>query len=647
MNLKQTGLDADAADGFEHLQEGRKIDRPNRLITAFVCVLVASLAGCASRAWQAALREDTPAAYHRFMRDYPKSSHITDAQEHLEYHKLSRAPSLAGFDAFVEKYPNSALAAQMRVQLAPIAFDAARAQGTPESYEQFLDQYPDGELAARARGNAAYLAANGFHGDSAALAAFAEEHPTSDFADEARRSAESVALRGRSHFESVGLSIEISPATPEPDRVRRALSERAQEIYGYAGVQLVPVPDVVDASQAQRLPAARLIISHREEQVQTSIEAGTVTRPAIVATTDVMLRYASDGPPIFERRFELRIDPQSHLTGTSVLFSARAPVYWDAFFVPVATWQSRASVRPPAELSASVIDVDAVGDRSIVLYEDGSFQLVELADPARPVVLAQYQRPKDFRKWSGVRILGDRVAVYGEEGIEWVGFDERGPVLVASRGREEIGTVFAIEPVGDSYVIAGARGLMITQANGGELRRIMRRVVKGLATIDDVLVFTDGDSIFISTLDLLREKRVLNQLRLGQTFAPERIRSFGSRAVVMGRGGVLVLDLSDRRKPVVSAKLYPKQIGNITDAAEAGGRIFLLGDRGLQMMNAAATGLTESIDVQARKRLARMGRHLVSVGGQSLQVVDSTPLTAGSLAAAPADSREELAPRRP
>jgi len=37
--------------------------------------------------------------------------------------------------------------------------------------------------------------------------------------------------------------------------------------------------------------------------------------------------------------------------------------------------------------------------------------------------------------------------------------------------------------------------------------------------------------------------------------------------------------------------------------------------------------VVESVDIKPKERVARMGRFLITTGGESLQVVDTTPLT--------------------
>ena len=98
--------------------------------------------------------------------------------------------------------------------------------------------------------------------------------------------------------------------------------------------------------------------------------------------------------------------------------------------------------------------------------------------------------------------------------------------------------------------------------------------------------------------------------------------------------GALRLDIGDPAAPRLASRLEASEVGVLRDAAIASGRIFLLGERGLQLMDPEATRISQSIDVARMSRVAAMGRHLVSVGEQRLQVVDATPLTARAVPAA-------------
>lgn len=610
--------------------------RAHKIRSAIVFALLGAttLAGCADRAWEAALRADEPAAYYRYIRDHADSDHVPDAQERLDYHKLKRNLSLERYAEFVEKYPNSALSRQIRPQLEPHAFAAARAVGTPAAYQAFLEQFPDGDLADRARGNATFREAGGFGGRPSALAGFAKDHPLSDFANEARRSAATANAVDRSRFNEVSLVIKISPSTPEARKLENRFLEIAQEAYARAGIRLVPVPEIVDPATATRLPVPRLTITHDEHPVATTMKGKELSRPGHLGRTRVTLQADDSAPAIFDREFTLRVDSSEHVPGTSVLSSTAAPRYWASFFVPVAGSPTNLLLRPEYPLAAEPVAVDAVGDRSVVLFEDGRFQLIELADPENPVVLAEYVRPNDLKKWSGVRILGDRVAIFGEEGIEFVGFTEGGPRVVKAMTRSEIGTVFGIEPIDDQLLIAGARGLMSMDPASGTVEILVRRVVQGLAVVGETVVFTDVESVFVSDLTLLEQNRVHAQQKLGRAFDPGIVRSLGRRAVVIGATGVVVIDLTRPQNPRLTAKLMARDIGRVDDATSIGDRTFLVGERGLLLMDPGATRVVESIDVEGKRRVAPMGRHVVTIGDRGLQVVDATPLVITNVPAA-------------
>ena len=184
----------------------------NRFVALGLVLPLVALFGCAGGPWTEAVEEDSSAGYYRFIRDHPGSSHLEEAKERLEFHKVRRRPTLENLVRFRELYPDSVLLEQVRPLLEKQAFTSARLAGTAEAYRDFVREFPDASLAPRAAGNAAYFEARGFVGDAEGLAAFADAHPESDFAAEARRSVESVAVHAQSRFDRVGLVIELSPS---------------------------------------------------------------------------------------------------------------------------------------------------------------------------------------------------------------------------------------------------------------------------------------------------------------------------------------------------------------------------------------------------------------------------------------------------
>jgi hypothetical protein len=603
------------------------------LVQAVLVLALLSLSGCISSAWNRALEEDTPAAYHRFMRDHGETKYSDAARERLDFHKLQRNPSVAGFETFRTTYPGSTLIVELHPAIEKPAFEAARAQGTAEAYRTFAAGFAGTELARRAEGNAVYVEADGFGGDAKRLASFAEDHPDSDFAAEAVRTAEAVGARRSGRFDRVALVIDIAPGTPEAARIREALTDRIEELTERVGIGLVEVSRSVLASSAASMP--RLEVKHSEKEVDRQVRSGELARPAMLGETEIVLREKGGGAVIGARSFSIRVEDKAHVPGSSVLFSAESRRYWNEFFVPIARWRNDRTIRPPIALSQTVVDVDGVGDRAAVLYEDGDFEILGLADPTAPVRLAAYRRGEDYKKWTGIRVLGDRIAIFGEEGLELVRFTASGPVAEKTWTRGEIGRVLSLTPLGDKLVIVGAKGMQLLDPATGTIRRVMRRVLMSVAAAGETLVFVDGESIYLSNLKLLAQNRVIAQMKLGKTFGPNNVRVLDRAAIVTGPGGALVIDVRNPEKPKAQARLTPHEVGQIVDATRVRGRVFLVGERGLQVLNRSLTRVEETIDVGERTRVTVMGRHLVTADSKGLQVVDATPWAEVSMPAAP------------
>ncbi len=604
------------------------------VLVAWAAVL-ASI-GCAGGAWESALREDTPAAYYRYMRDNPDGDHAGAAQERIDFHKVKRNLTLVNYRWFETKYPHSVLLDDLRPAIEPKAFEGARAVGTAEAYRDFAVEFPHGEYAARAEANAMFLDSDGFGGDVQALERFAAQHPESDFSAEAIRSAEAAKLRASSRIQRLALEVRIDSKSPEPRRLTLLFTDAARKAFDGSGIELMIVP-----AGKRAVDMHTLTIEHREVPVSAEMAGREMSRSGWMAQTRLTISPPDrESDPIFRRTFDLRVDEDEHVDGRSVLFGKSGPVYWSSFFVPVAKWASNATVRPPVALNGEeeVVAVDAAGDRAVVLYEDGRFDLLELSDPLEPKVLATYRRPRDFKKYSDVRIVGARIAIFGEDGIELIEFTDEGPVAVVSRDRGDVGSVLALTPYRGGFVVATATGLYWLPSDRDRPERLMRRVIRGVDVVGDDLLLTDGETVFVTNVELIKQKRVKAQLKLGKTFGPERVRAEGHRAVVIGKDGILAIDLRDASKPKVTAKIHNQYVGNVLDATHVGHRIFLIGDHGLLVMDPNARTVTETVDLQPRARVATMGRHVVAVGDAKLQVMDATPWL-GATATRPARSK--------
>jgi hypothetical protein len=155
-----------------------------------------------------------------------------------------------------------------------------------------------------------------------------------------------------------------------------------------------------------------------------------------------------------------------------------------------------------------------------------------------------------------------------------------------------------------------------------------------MTTVGDMLLFVDQTTLFVTTVPLLQKQQVQAQLELGEEFlvgaisGSGRIRGFEGQAVIFGATGTLIVDLTFPQQPRLVGSFTTTQTGRVTDAAQAGGHTFLLGTRGIQKLSADNSRIAESIHVEARSRFSRMGRHLVAVGANTLQVVDASPYIA-------------------
>jgi hypothetical protein len=601
---------------------------------AGIAVILFGLA-CAStdNHWQEARRQDTPGAYHRFLRANPESPHAAEARERLDFTQLRKKPTAAGYSELRQKYPQNPLLAEIRPIVEERVFEQARARGTVAGYREFLAEFPDGPNADRAKGNAEYLESAGFGARPADLAAFAARHPTSDFASEAGRSAASVGIRRQSAFRQMGLLIEVAPETPGGDRLKRAFAERAKRRYARTGLQLVPLAGPGDP-RGSRLEA-RLTIRHREGAVQPKMGGDRPEIGGILAITNVTLSRQGDPQPIWSEEFQHKVGVSEREDARSILFGARNDRYWEAFYLPIASWSSQVAVREPLPFKRPVVSVDVIDHRAVVSFEDGSFQIVDLSDPAVPRVIAQYSRPRDLTKWSGVRFIDGRVVIFGQDGLEIVGLDSGTPKLLRAVERSKVGSIVAVEKVDAGLLVAGTRGLLLVKGGVAEPQLLIERNVLGAAMLGDRVVFTDGPSLFIASLPSLLRQKAEAEFRIGKGFGTSRVRAWGRFAVVLGERGVLLVDVSNPAKPVLRARVSSAAAGETSDALVARGRLFLLGDRGLQVTDASGQRIDDSADVSARTRLSAAGRHLMMIGDAGLQVVDTTPFVVRKSVAAP------------
>lgn len=577
--------------------------------------------GCASD-WARVRAEDSPVAYRRFLADSPRSSHAIEARERLAYLLLDQRPTRSGYEQFRSDFPDSEWLSELDARFEQRDFEAARAIGTVSAYERFLAEHAAGALAARVEGNLVYLRSNGFGSDPAALAGFAAAHPVSDFADEALRTVAGLQAHRSTPLRRVGLEISIVPELPDARRLAVVFAERAEQGFRGSGIELVPAGD-------GRVPEvdAWLRIEHEEVAVGTELQGGRVTGAGTLARTRVTLTSASNGAPIWSEEFTFRAASLEKRAGSSVLFSPRAPAFWSQFFVPVATWPTQTALRPAFDLRPGVAAVSAELGRAVALFGDGSFREVDLADPNQPGVLWEYARPPDLSAFSGVRRLDGRVVLFGEDGIEVVVPSADGPMVVRRLDRAQTGAVTGVEVVGDHWIVAGSRGLLRVPIDEGAPEELSGNALRGLARTERDLWAIDDEHLYRVPVEGAHPGPVAPVMRLERGMRPIGLRAGADTALVWDDRSILVLDLSVPARPRLRMRLRARDVGQITDAAVVDGHAFLVGARGLQVLDLERGRVIDSVDVEGRLALDASGRHLVVVGPDRLQVVDVTAWT--------------------
>jgi len=588
--------------------------------------LVLATSGCGARAWRQALANDEPAAYHRFLREHGASLYAGDAQRHLEFARLREHPNFEAWRDLRKRYPDDVLVAELQSLVEQTRFAEARAAGSVAEYREFLLEFPESDLGERARGNITYLEAGGYAAQPTSLASFLVEHPESDYAEEAQRSL-ALAKSARRRMTRIGLLVELPSSVAGRDQLGRDFRERAHLAWHPLGVEVVDIQSVPDLDEANLSGLMR--IEYREATVPASMRDGFMALPGLLAQTRVLLDYGDGLEQVWRRSFEVRVRASQRTLGSSVLYSPVARTFWRDFFVPVASWPTARAVRAPLRLLTSPVAVDLEGSRAAVLAADGSFEVHDIGDAANPVRVAAYRRPRDLASFHGILLRGRRVVIYGADGIEIVSIVPEGTKREMELSDWEFGAVRGVEVLGDSVVAATTRGLL--HIGPDETVSVwMEGAMRGVARKGSHLLFGDQERLYSARPEQLKDGRLEGSLRVPRGLGDFALRVEGSRLVMLGRRSVLWVDVDNPASMHLAARVELRKSGPIADAGDIGGRLLLLGDRGLQVLDAGTGRVLESLDVQARQRFSLWGRHAVLVGDEGLQVVDLTPFLDGA-----------------
>ena len=595
--------------------------------------MVVFLFACVTDEWAHVRGIDTPDAYRRFAAQNPDSPYAPEALERADYIELRDDPSFEAFEAFRDKHPHSSFLRRAGLLFEEESYGRARRTGSIQAYQEFIDTFGEGEYVERARAAVEYLSHDGFAGDSEALAAFIARYPQSEFGIEARRALAAQDARTKLRLLRIGLRIEIAPGVASPDRVKRTFAERARRAYAESGVRLVP-------DRAGAAVDGWLVIRHREKQVATHLEGDTMVPPGVLAETDLTLHRAGEDEPIWQEQFTLRVADSERRRDTSILFSPRAPLYWSEFFVPITTWPTQLARRGRWGSPDAVAAVDANGDRAVALYRDGSFDAVALADPSQPSRVSEYRRPADLAKFSGVLRTGALVVAYGEDGVEISQVTGGGGAQVVRRfERGEVGSVSSMITRSDGLLLVSSRGMMRIPLPQGEPEVLIDAKLRALAPWGAYLLVADDQWLYAVPADDVRRDTIQGLAKLQRGFEARAIRADGPLAAVLGAKEVLSLHIQPGRRARLLARFRQDEVGAVSDAALLEGRLFVLGVRGLQVLDPVRGRVMDSVDVEPRTALSRSGRLLVAAGAGGIQTVDATPWlqqTPASAATSPA-----------
>lgn len=593
-----------------------------RVLGALALVAIATM-GCADTSWEGTSRENTVAAYTRFLRDNPESGHAKAAEERIAFLRVMAHKTIEGHERFLQTYPATPLAAELSAAMEPLYFERARSANTAAEYRSFLAAYPDGQLARRVKGDLAYVEMTAGVPDIAAMREFLREFPESDFAADAQRSLDLIAFKNETTVKHLGIRVEVAPNAAQPQRVQRGFVSVVAREYREHGIEVTFIPTGSEPS-----PDMQGWIRLDYDEAQAS---GTFGGSTILARCRVRLyNNAAPNQPVWDRTFEA---PAEHLLkGThgrdkTVFGNSRYP-FWKQFFVPVSTWASTEARIQRLDYLEDVRAIDMRGDRIAVLFSRGGFDMVDVSSPLDPRVIDRYRRDDDLSSWNGIKLIDDEhVLIYGPDGAELVKRTAEKPVSLGKWEVPEVGAIFAVDAFDDTVLIAGNKGVFAIRTSSE--RRVAHRLLEG------VYVGVDVHKPYIylvqpTRVEVTSPKHLLRHLSgspvvLSDGFTAKGSRIAGNSLMVFGKDEAVELSLANPARPQMVGRLAADEVGRVVDLAADGERTYLLGDRGLQIADPSGRSISDAVQVRGSQAIARRGRYVFVAGDRTLEVVDVGP----------------------
>jgi hypothetical protein len=590
--------------------------------------------GCATlmgSSWESARHANTVAAYSRYLRDNPNSAHSAEAQERIDALRVLAHQTIQSHEQFIEKYPQSALLPELRTAMEPLYFAKARTDNSPASYQTFLNTYPDGALATRAKGDLAYVEMLATHPSVATLREFMRDYPESDFATDAQRSLDLVAFKRETAITRLGIIVEVSPNTAQPQRVRRGFVAVVAREYREHGVEVTFIPTGAEPTPEMD---GWLRLDYEE-----SGASGTFGGSTVLSRCRVRLFHKSaPKDPVWDRTFEApaeHIMKGNYARDKTVFGNSRYP-FWSQFFVPIAMWASTEAKVQKLDYFEDVRAMDMRGDRVAVLFNRGGFDLVDVSSPLDPQVIDRFRREDDLSNWSGIRIVDDHhVLIYGNDGAELI---ERTAEKPISKGRwetAEVGNINAADVWGDTALLAGNKGVYAVRLTSERLtsHRLLEGTFVALEVQKPFIYLARPNRAEVTTPKHLLRHLTGGAVAFPENFAAKSGRIAGKSFVVFGKDGAMEVSLANPAHPEAVGPLSAEKVGHLSDVVADGDHAYLLGDRGLQIASNASKSVSDSIQVHGDHKMGLSGRYIFVAGARSLEVVDVGPYQVKDVAA--------------
>lgn len=593
--------------------------------------LLVGLVGCADSSWEAARSADSLASYHRFLRVHPGSPSAARAKERIAYLSVVAHPTIEAYQAFEADHPSSDLLSDLKPLVEALYFENARDANSEQAYRNFLERFPNGSLTDRARGDLAYVEDFGVGASVEALRSFVARYPESDFVSDADHTLSLSNLRQKTAIRELAVRVHVAAGVKSPRRVRRGFASIVAKAYRKLGVS---VELLEPGSELPNEAKAWMQIDYQEAPAE-----GTFGGHTMIVQCRVRLLHRDVDEPIWDRSFEA---PAEHLAvlGTTkdptIFGSSRYP-FWDTFFVPVSTWATSLARVDQREYSEPVVAVDVRGDRAAVLLTSGGFEYLDVSSVVEPRLIGRYRRHNDLTHWTGVRVLPkDRVVLFGQGGIEVVTVSRTRVTRLAVRGASEIGSIRDASFYGDgTLLLAGSEGVWALRLNDSawQPHRLIEADYVGVAVEGSEVYLLGSDHLDVATPAQLMQHITGTTVALGDHFAATRLRRSSGELYVFGARSIVRFDLQTPASPIPVLKVEAEDLGRVSDLVADAHHLYLIGERGLQILDRSGKFVKDRIQLQADRNAVPRGRFLFLAGGHQLQILDLSPYREGEVAA--------------